>query len=56
MPELTDREFEGVYGGRPPAKLQFFLRGDELYHRIAGGWHLYPPETRESNPKILPCP
>lgn len=40
--ELTDREFEDVYGGKPPAKLLFWLRGDDLYHRVAGGWYLYP--------------
>lgn len=54
MPDLTDREFEEVYGGKPPAKLQFFLRGADLYHREAAGWRLYPPETRDSNRKVLP--
>lgn len=54
MPDLTDREFEEVYGGKPPTKLQFFFRGDALYHREAAGWHLYPPETHDSNRKDLP--
>jgi hypothetical protein len=49
VPDLTDREFEEVYGGKPPAKLEFFLRGDELYHRELGGWRLYPPEARDCN-------
>lgn len=39
---LTEREFEELYGSKPPAKLQFWFRGDALYHREADGWRRYP--------------
>lgn len=47
--DLTDREFEEIHGGKPPAKLLFWFRGDELYHREADGWRRYsntPPVDR----------
>lgn len=39
--DLTCREFEEIYGGKPPAKLLFWFRGAELYHREVDGWHRY---------------
>lgn len=59
MAALTDREFETIFGGKPPAKLQFFLDEDgELYHRELEGWRPYARpgaisrlESGDSEPK-----
>lgn len=42
--ELTDREFQDIYGSRPPTKLEFYFTADDLYHRVAGGWIRYASE------------
>ncbi len=49
MAEVSDAEFERVFGGKPPAKLEFYATELDLYHRIPGvGWQLY---DRDSNPE-----
>lgn len=55
---MTAEQFERIHGSKPPAKLQFFLRGDDLYHRDGEDWILYdPPVEQDCNPdEKLPLP
>lgn len=39
---LTVEEFTAETGHKPEAKLEWFLHGEQIYHREGKGWYAYP--------------
>lgn len=39
---LTVEQFTAETGEKPAAKLEWFMRGEQIYHREGSHWYAYP--------------